>query len=349
MISPEDFTETPTCTAITTMAYTDVVSPSAHLSESSTSIASSSMINLTMRCKANTQCYVEDTDDICDRVQVMLMQESTTYKVGITNNDGSNIERSNSRRSIMVDWSFHLVDHFSLDREIVEVAFSYLDRFVDRCSTDDAAFKLACMTCLYIASKTVGPKYIPLKSLSELSEGEFDVQNFIDMEMCVLRALDWRVQPPTTRAFIELFLAFLPSNKVAIKQALRRRATFYSELSLFDYNCALETQSLLALSSILNAIEDIYPKNMSEIITRKFKGELMFALDLGHADSQVIASMHRLSKLYKGSDQYRLYEANKLHLLGMAAEKFAGTRGRTFSKDSVSSEPNGSPVSVYVL
>ena len=279
----------------------------------------------------------------------MLTQESTTYKVGITNDGGSNNERSNPRRSIMVDWSFHLVDHFNLDREIVEVAFSYLDRFVDRCSTDDAAFKLACMTSLYIASKNIGPKYIPLESLSELSEGEFDVQNFIDMEMCILKALDWRVQPPTTRAFIELFLAFLPSNKVAMKQALSRRATFYSELSLFDYNCALETQSLLALSSILNAIEDIYPKTMSEVITRKFKGELMFALKLGHADSQVNASMRRLSKLYRDSEQYRLYEANKLHLLGMAAEKFAGSRGRTFSKDSVSSEPNGSPVSVYVL
>ena len=279
----------------------------------------------------------------------MLTQESTTYKVGITNDGGSNNERSNPRRSIMVDWSFHLVDHFNLDREIVEVAFSYLDRFVDRCSTDDAAFKLACMTSLYIASKNIGPKYIPLESLSELSEGEFDVQNFIDMEMCILKALDWRVQPPTTRAFIHLFLAFLPSNKVAMKQALSRRATFYSELSLFDYNCALETQSLLALSSILNAIEDIYPKNMSEVITRKFKGELMFALKLGHADSQVNASMRRLSKLYRDSEQYRLYEANKLHLLGMAAEKFAGSRGRTFSKDSVSSEPNGSPVSVYVL
>ena len=249
----------------------------------------------------------------------------------------------------MVEWSFHLVDHFSLEREIVEVAFSYLDRFVDRCLTNDAAFKLACMTCLYIASKNIGPKYIPLKSLSELSEGEFEIQHFIDMEMCVLRTLNWRVQPPTTRAFIELFLAFLPSNKVATKQALSRRATFYSELSLFDYNCALETQSLLALSSILNAIEDIYPKSMSEVIIRKFKGDIMFALDLGHLDSQVTASMHRLSKLYRDSKQYWLCEANKLHLLGMASEKFARSRGRTFSKDLVSSEPNGSPVSVYVL
>lgn len=302
-----------------------------------------------MRHKANTEFYVEDTAAICDRVQVMLMQESTTYKVGITNDDGSNNERSNPRRSIMVEWSFHLVDHFNLDREIVPFAFSYLDRFVDRCSTDDAAFKLACMTCLYIASKNVGPKYIPLKSLAELSEGQFEVQHFIDMEMCVLRTLDWRVQAPTTRAFIELFLAFLPSNKVAMKQALSRRATFYSELSLFDSNCALEAQSLLALSSILNAIEDIYPKSMSGVITRKFKGDIMFALDLDHVDFQVTASMHRLSKLYRDSEQYRLYEANKLHLLGMASEKFAASRGRTFSKDSVGSEPNDSPVSVYVL
>ena len=301
------------------------------------------MINLTMRLKASQDFFTDkDTDGIVDRVNAMLMQESTTYKVVGVSNDTFNL-----RRSIMVDWSFHIVDHYGLDREIVEVAFSYLDRFVERCSTDDAAFKLASMTCLYIASKNIGPKYISLKSLSELSEGEFDIYHFVDMELIVLKALDWRMQPPNARTFIENFLSFIPSNKIAMKQAVHRRALFYSELSLFEYSYALETKSLLALSSILNAIQDIYPKILSETITRRFKGELMFALNLDHEDTRIHAAQRSLSKLYTGSEQYRLYEANKLCLLGTAAEKFVATRGRTFSKDSVSSEANSSPVCVW--
>mmetsp|Transcript_5375 Transcript_5375/g.9130 ORF Transcript_5375/g.9130 Transcript_5375/m.9130 type:complete len:348 (-) Transcript_5375:136-1179(-) len=341
MISGEDLIEMPT----TIMECTNIVSPPTSRTDPSASPASSSnMINLTMRLKADQAFYTDkDADAIVDRVHVMLMQESTTYKVGGIGDDTSNL-----RRPIMVDWNFHVVDHYGLDREIVEVAFSYLDRFVERCSTDDAAFKLASMTCLYIASKNIGPKYISLKSLSELSEGEFDIHHFVDMELIILKALDWRVQPPTTKTFIELFLAFLPSNKIAMKQAVRRRALFYSELSLFEYNCALERKSLLTLSSILNAIQDIYPKNLSETITRKFVGELMFALKLHHEETEINETQRSLSELYKGSEQYRLYEANKLCLLGTAAEKkFVGTRGRTFSKDSVSSEANGSPVCVW--
>jgi hypothetical protein len=345
MYISQDLIETPTCTMATATESASVVSPPTDLS---TSLTTSSMINLTMRVEANLDFYTDRDVEDCDRVQVMLMQESTTYKVGSTKIIGTSTERSSICRSIMVDWSFHLVDHFHLDREIVEVAFSYLDRFVEKCSTDDAAFKLACMTCLYIASKNIGPKYIPLKSLSELSGGEFNIQNFVDMEICILKSLDWRVQPPTTRVFIGLFLTFLPSNKVSMKQALSRRAFFYSELSLFDYNCALDRKSLIALSSILNAIEDIYPTNMADVIAHKFKGELMFALKLANNNADIMATRRRLSRLYTDSEQY-MYEVNQLHLLSRAAEKSPSMRGRTFSKDSISSEPNGSPVSVYVL
>lgn len=131
-----------------------------------------------------------------------------------------------------------------------------------------------------------------------------------------------------------------------MKQAVHRRALFYSELSLFEHSYALETKSLLALSSILNAIQDIYPKILSDTIARRFKGELMFDLNLDHEDTEIDTFQRSLSKLYTGSEQYRLYEANKLCLPGTAA-KFVGTRGRTFSKDSVSSEANASPVCVW--
>ena len=132
-----------------------------------------------------------------------------------------------------------------------------------------------------------------------------------------------------------------------MKQAVHRRALFYSEISLFEYSNALETKSLLALSSILNAIQDIYPKILSNTVARRFKGELKFALNLDHKDTKIHEAQHSLSKLYTGSEQYRLYEANKLCLLGTAAEKFVATRGRAFSKDSVSSEVNSSPVCVW--
>mmetsp|Transcript_10990 Transcript_10990/g.24598 ORF Transcript_10990/g.24598 Transcript_10990/m.24598 type:complete len:400 (+) Transcript_10990:106-1305(+) len=298
-----------------------------------------SMLGLKMRLQAPRDFLSDyELQNLADRINVMRTQEETTYKVydyvqrracedtcmrttsrmfdGTVRTD--TVDKSIQCREKMVEWSFHIVDHFNLSREIVEIAFSYLDRFLDRCSCDKTVFKLASMTCLYIASKNTGPKYVAISTLSELSEGEFDANHFIRMEKIVLNTLDWRIQPPTTRAFIDHFIALLPRNKIAMKQAILRRAAFFSELSVFDYFAVTERRSLIALGSVLNAIHDIYHSKMSEALSKELIGELC-TLKMEFRNVELDAVQERLQYLFRDSEQYRVFEASKLRMLGAVA------------------------------
>lgn len=327
---------------------------------------SSAMLGLKMRLKASHDFLSEnELHDLADRINVMRTQENTNYKVydyvqrrscedtssHTTSHmfDGTvridTVDKSIQCREKMVEWSFHIVDHFNLSREIVEIAFSYLDRFLDRCSCDRTVFKLASMTCLYIASKNIGPKYVAISTLSELSEGEFDAQHFIRMEKIVLDTLEWRVQPPTTKAFIDHFITLLPGTKIAMKQAVLRRAAFFSELSVFDYNCVTERRSLIAIASILNAIHDIYPNQMAEVLGRQLKGELLYTLKLDVEVVEMNAVQERLWYLFRDSEQYRMCEAGKLRMLGVVAASCASS---SCSSKQGPTNIDDSPVSILL-
>ena len=161
-----------------------------------------------------------------------------------------------SCREKMCEWSYRVCDHFKIPRNIVAVAFSFLHRFVNGCSCDRTAFKLASMTALYVATKVFDGRQLSISTLAELSRGEFEVSHISEMEMIMLRTLDWKLNPPTVQDFIQYFLAFLPSQ---CSQAtyIAQRAMFFAELSVYDYDLISHDRGVIALAGIFNAIEAV--------------------------------------------------------------------------------------------
>jgi len=45
-------------------------------------------------------------------------------------------------REQIVEWSFRVVDYFRIDREVVALSLSFLDRFLATCRCDRSTFKL---------------------------------------------------------------------------------------------------------------------------------------------------------------------------------------------------------------
>eukprot|EP00957_Ditylum_brightwellii_P069304 5261454-Ditylum_brightwellii.AAC.1 len=114
----------------------------------------------------------------------------------------------------MVTWFQQIVDHCGFDRESVLIATSYLDRFLMTKSGVPAlhnknTFQLVAMTCLYIAIKLFEPEVINPAIVSFLSENLYSEKQITEMEMVILSALQWRVQPPTALAFVRHFLALV--------------------------------------------------------------------------------------------------------------------------------------------
>ena len=167
-------------------------------------------------------------------------------------------------REQIVEWTFRVVDYFRIDREVVSVSLSLLDRFLATCKCDRATYKLAATTTLQLAVKLLHPcKLGDLGILSDLSRGEFDMEDVTDMERHILHSLSWNLHPPTAVAFSTLLLDYIFANRAvnmttADMDDLHDIASFFSELALCDYFFVTMRPSAVALACILNALEGMF-------------------------------------------------------------------------------------------
>lgn len=261
-------------------------------------------------------------EDMLDRVRVMMAQEeSPTYKCRdyLLRRKAEHLDESKSSKSDdvpnlvseidtlcrekMCEWAYRVVDHFHASRELVAIAFSYLDRFVDGCCCDRAAFKLAAMTCIYMATKVFNSREISMSSLAELSRGEFDMAHISEMERIILHTLDWRINGPTAQCYINYLHGMMPLPKGAVTQAIYQRATFFAELALFDYCFVTQPRSAIAMAALINAME-----GMEGTVSKKQMDDYSMIvsehLGLQHPKELIDQIRNRLWYVYSQSAQY---------------------------------------------
>jgi Cyclin, N-terminal domain/Cyclin, C-terminal domain len=209
-------------------------------------------------------------------------------------------------REQIVEWSFRVVDYFRIDREVVSVSLSFLDRFLATCRCDRTNFKLAATTTLYLAVKLLYPcKLADLGILSDLSRGEFDMNDVCRMERTILKTLSWNLHPPTSIAISSIYLDyFFASKVVTITSAdlddIYDVSSFFCELAVCDYFFVLFKQSTIALAAILNALEGMFgpENNLSNSIMRAASSE--FNIGFGQ---DVAVARSRLWELYERSEE----------------------------------------------
>jgi len=232
---------------------------------------------------------------------------ASTSAVGAAATSGTLIDEY--CREQIVEWSFRVVDYFRIDREVVAVSLSFLDRFLAKYRCDRTSFKLAATTTLHLAVKLLYPcKLADLGILSDLSRGEFDMKDVSAMETTVLHTLHWNLHPPTAIAFSAIFLDyFFASRVVTITSTdlddMYDVSSFFSELAVCDYFFVHLRPSTVALAAILNAIEGMYGPEHS------FVGDILQAahgLRMG-VPHDVAAARNRLWELYERSDECALH------------------------------------------
>ena len=90
-------------------------------------------------------------------------------------------------RERICKWSYQVVDHFDLSREVVTISIHYLDRYLSTRAVTKKMFQLVAMTTLYLAIKLYEPGSLSMKSMIDLSRGFFTVEQMAEMEMDILR------------------------------------------------------------------------------------------------------------------------------------------------------------------
>jgi Cyclin, N-terminal domain len=270
-----------------------------------------------------------------DTLQAMLMQEASghyscvdylnvthwnqdVYRIkktspasrNMTNDDlGPETHVDEYCREQIVEWSFRVVDYFRIDREVVSLSISFLDRFLSKCRCDRTSFKLAATTTLSLAVKLLYPcKLGELGILSDLSRGEFDMTDVVDMESHILRSLSWQMHPPTPVAFATMFLDFIFFDfAFDVSQGdlddIYDVSSFFCDLAVCDYYFVPMKATTIAMAAVENALEGMFgQKNRLEMEV------LRAAKKVGiYKSHNLTAARNRLWELYERSEECALH------------------------------------------
>lgn len=206
-----------------------------------------------------------DTSSL-DTIAAMRRQEDTSYQTGdflsLAADTGNFLDVDADCRTKMAEWCYQVVDFCKFQRESVEIAMNFLDRYllVDTSVLNDrATFQLAAMTSLYMAVKIHEPEAMDPVTVSTLSRGTYSAKDIEDMELEILNALQWHVHPPTSISFAREMLSLLPDDSLTPTQrnTVEQISTMQLELAVADYDLIAVKPSTIAFCSIMNAIESI--------------------------------------------------------------------------------------------
>ncbi|CAB9507275.1 diatom-specific cyclin [Seminavis robusta] len=184
------------------------------------------------------------------------------WRTGLLSHDDLAMNRA--FRTTMVGWSQQVIDFIGMRRETVEYALSFFDRYLQcpEASTalrDRVTFQLAFVTCTYMAIKLHEPTAMSPKIFAKLSQGNYCFQQIERMEFNILKALGWRVNPPTGTAFVRQILSLFPDKLLppTMKNTVCDLAKVQIDLVLGDYRFVPIKRSTLAMACLFNAFESL--------------------------------------------------------------------------------------------
>lgn len=159
-------------------------------------------------------------------------------------------------REKIVEWCFQVVDHCDMDRDLVFIAMSFFDRYLSRYSVDETLTQLVAMTCLYLAVKIHSSKKISIISIVSLSRGFFRLDQVVKMEMCIMKSLNWYLNPPTPSTFVDILYPLMEELVGGDDSAseIKDLAKYLLELSVCDSYFINKNPSLIAHAAITVAM-----------------------------------------------------------------------------------------------
>lgn len=249
-----------------------------------------------------------DTEAIFATVQAMRRQEDAAYWTRESPYQSQPQEVANGPlhdttvdidcRSKMAAWCYQVIDFCKFNRETAAIALNYLDRYMlteagVATRQDRSEFQLVAMTCLYTAVKIHEPEAMDPKLIATLSRGAYTTDQVEAMEMSILSALKWRVNPPTALSFCRQFLNLIPAD--VVDQSMRESAyditKFQTELAVSEHDFCTVPASTIAFGSLMNSLESL---QLDEKVLGYIGYLLCQAVGIEQSDEQVLAVQNAL-------------------------------------------------------
>ena len=266
-------------------------------------------------------------DCVLDRLQAMMIQEETNYNYEsyFPHTSWEEMERQShlnaSWREKICQWSYNVVDHFDLPREVVAISLDLFDRYLatrgNQCTGNMAL--LASLTTLHIAIKVHSEKSIKGTTLASLSRGQFGAKHIEEMEWRIMSAVGWKLHPPTLFSFVShLLMLFSDDVHHSVRKELFEVAIYMAELSVCDSFFVRYPASTVAMAAIMNVMEDLPFSRISLTSRDEFWSTLSINVK-GFHTGDIAAARDRLRAMFTSTptpsnsttqSSNKLYEPN---------------------------------------
>lgn len=165
-------------------------------------------------------------------------------------------------RNVLCDWANKIMDFCSLDRETVETAMNYVDRYVSTEMGKEVLqhsdqFQLLVVTSLYVAVKVTETVAISSAQFEKISRKTFTAKDVESFERVLLAGLHWNLHPPTALSFVRHYLDLIPSASMDndMKDTALMLAKLQTELATRDCSLVSVRASTIAFAALMNSFD----------------------------------------------------------------------------------------------
>ena len=295
--------------------------------------------------------------DTLDTIEAMVCQEERAYHSASMMSEDQMVMRFppmalESRRRMMIFY-YELVEKVGSSRETVEIAVSFLDRFLaapvvgPQALSNKRLFQLMATTCIYTAVKIHEAQAIAPSLLADLSQGVFSAQDIEEMESMLLQTLQWQLNPPTSAAFVRVYLDLVPQKLLSreLKSIAYKLAEHQAEYALTDERLLYERKAAVAFWAVENTLEQlhIYDDEVLAYLSSAVFGAYGMSVEQG--DAQLLMQMVLAGHLHHIMPSYNRTTVPQHDTSAQAATSWFSFGRRSWSPKS-RSEYHISPRSV---
>jgi len=153
-------------------------------------------------------------------------------------------------RSVLIDWMVEIQENFELNHETLYLAVKLSDLFLARQPQDKEQLQLVGAAAVFIASK-FDERCPPLiEDFLYICDNSFDRDQFIQMEMEILRKIDFDLGIPLSYRFLRRYSKVAKTSMITL--TLSR---YILELSLMEYSMVTKRDSLIAAAALYIAMK----------------------------------------------------------------------------------------------
>lgn len=247
---------------------------------------------------------------VLDQILTKKKQESTKYlyKYFATNDSKSQVDAYHypldllTWREQICKWTYSVIDHLGLSRSTVAFSMDLFDRYLATCGNKcESTFAvLSSLTTLYIAIKINEKRKLKFSQLTGLGRGQFTPVDIERMELKILSALSWLVNPPLSADFVTSILSLLPSNvHSSVHRKMFEASQYLVEIAVCDPFFIEHRPSTIAFAAVLNVLETQIPLDCFPATSRKiFLNDLNNYLNFHRGRAKVRSARHRLRLIH---------------------------------------------------